>query len=299
MQKRERIWSNFKHNCREKKKFILRRKIMVIRDVSTANKPLVTAQMVKDFDEKGYFVLPNVIDLSLIQKLRESLDEEIELIHKEMDRLGVDQLGGITHRGKRYFINDKHVKHQAMYEHLFGPTMKEICRAILGINVWLFFEQFVVKAPKAKDGKPGLSFAWHQDSAYVEHSRPFYLSCWAALDDMTEANGTLRVLPYAKIGGKKPVTHFKKTGVNDLVGYDGPETGELVEVPVGSVVVFSSYNLHSSGENHTDKPRRSYLAQYSTEPIYDATGKGFHAIASPFLKNGDNVSLSWAEFNKK
>lgn len=259
---------------------------------------IVTLDMIRDFDEKGYFILPQVVDKETLDQLKWCLEQEIVELHKQMDLLQVDHIG-ITHRDKRYFINDTHKKHQVMYEFAFGALMHEICRATIGLNVWLFFEQFVVKAAKANDGKPGMSFAWHQDSGYIPHARPFYLSCWTALDDMTEENGTIRVLPYSRGGGKQPVSHFRMDKTNDMVGYQGQDKGELVSVPAGSVVVFSSFTLHCSGENFTNKPRRSYLTQYSLAPIYNEKGDGFHAIAAPFLKNGDDAFLAWSDFQKQ
>ena len=56
-------------------------------------------------------------------------------------------------------------------------------------------------------------------------------------------------------------------------------------VPAGSIVAFTSYVLHRSGPNTTNRMRRVYLPQYSAEPIVKKDGK-LWAMATPFLKDG-------------
>jgi ectoine hydroxylase-related dioxygenase (phytanoyl-CoA dioxygenase family) len=47
-----------------------------------------------------------------------------------------------------------------------------------------------------KAAEQGMPFSWHQDSGFIDHRHRPYLTCWIALDDMTEANGTVYLLPY-------------------------------------------------------------------------------------------------------
>ena len=131
-------------------------------------------------------------------------------------------------------------------------------------------------------------FGWHQDSGYIGHYHKPYLSCWCALDDMSEANGTISVLPYARAGMQPDdlFTHAVEEGTNDMVGYHGTDPGILVVVPVGTIVVFSSRMFHRSGANKTDKMRRSYLAQYSMEPIMNKDQSKIWAQAVPFVIQG-------------
>lgn len=87
--------------------------------------------------------------------------------------------------------------------------MADINRAFLGDTSFLVFEQYVVKAAER-----GGTFAWHQDSGYVQgkdtpDDNPLYLTCWCALDDVNEENGTVYMLPYERAGGREVVTHWK------------------------------------------------------------------------------------------
>jgi len=66
-------------------------------------------------------------------------------------------------------------------------------------------------------------------------------------------------------------------------------------VPAGSVVVFSSRVFHRSGPNTTNQMRRSYLAQYSAEPIMKKDGSGVWAQAVPVVVNGQRVAPVYAK----
>lgn len=159
--------------------------------------------------------------------------------------------------------------------------MAGIAKAVLGDSVYLFNEQFVVKG-----AEQGMRFSWHQDSGFIDYAHPPYLTCWIALDDVTEANGTVYLLPYPRAGTREAVAHVHEEGSNDRVGYFGDDPGDPVIVPEGSIACFSSTVLHRSGPNTTDSMRRIYLAQYSTEPILDADRVGPRHLAEPVVING-------------
>ena len=133
-----------------------------------------------------------------------------------------------------------------------------------------------------------MKFAWHQDSGYVgkDVKHKPYLTCWCPLDDVCEANGTVYLLPHSRGGTSHTVfDHTRQAVTNDLVGYAGSDPGDPIIVPAGSIVAFTSYNLHRSGANTTNQMRRVYLPQYSCEPILNHDGRN-RALSVPFVKNG-------------
>ena len=152
--------------------------------------------------------------------------------------------------------------------------MAQVARTALGDTVHLFNEQYVVKAAER-----GMRFGWHQDSGFIDYPHRPYLTCWIALDDVGEANGTVYLLPYARAGTRDEET-------NDLIGYSGADPGDPVVVPAGSIVCFSSTVLHRSGPNTTDQMRRVYVAQYSAEPVLDEAGARPRHLAEPLLVDG-------------
>lgn len=130
-------------------------------------------------------------------------------------------------------------------EALFETVAQLACAFLCSENVHVFNEHYVVKPAKCD-----VEFGWHADGAVQLASCPTwigeeYVSCWCALDEMTEENGCL----------------ILRSGSTERTARCSP----------GDVVIFSSHCEHRSGPNLSDAPRRAYYAQYSRRPIGGAT----------------------------
>ena len=248
--------------------------------------PLVSSDDQDNFRREGYFILESVIPKAVVAALLEECMRLVAERERAMEARGV-RSEGITHYKKRYFISGRSADSPIMSDFLFSDLMAEICRATLGDTAYLFHEQYVVKAADSDS-----RFAWHQDSGYIGHYHRAYLSCWCALDDMTLDNGTVYILPYSRDGRATSddiLDHSVEARSNDKVGYHGDDPGIPAIVPAGSIVVFSSRTFHRSGANMTDAYRRSYLAQYSAEPILNRDGSELWGRAEPILLDGERV----------
>eukprot|EP00967_Tisochrysis_lutea_P054247 scaffold67772_cov35-Tisochrysis_lutea.AAC.1 len=141
-------------------------------------------------------------------------------------------------------------------------------------QIRLFNEHYVVKPAKV-----GGRFDWHTDIAHQQEAAaallssdpvteplPEYISVWCPLDDVTEANGCLVLLP--KDAPQPP------DASPDLPASDhtrqwlekAPESVHL-HVCAGTAVLFSSRLWHCSEANLSAGDRRVYYAQYSQGPI--------------------------------
>ena len=245
--------------------------------------PPITSEHARLFHEEGFFVLRGIVPPGDLDTLRGECQRAIDSREREMDRLGVDKLD-LDHRGSRYFLH-AYGKSPAVERFLFSDLMAQIAQAALGDTVYLFNEQYVVKAAER-----GMQFSWHQDSGFIDYAHRPYLTCWIALDDMTEANGTVYLLPYSRAGTQGVVKHVRDKDSNDLVGYFGDDPGDPVIVPAGSIACFSSTLFHRSGLNTTDRMRRVYVAQYSAEPILSEDGSQPRMLAETLLVDGKCVS---------
>lgn len=240
----------------------------------TTDLQLVTPEHVRRFREEGFFVLDSVVPSHDLQSLRGECQRFIDDRDAEMDRLGTDHID-LDHRGRRYFVH-AYDQSPAARAFLFSGLMTHIATAVLGTRAYLFNEQYVVKAAER-----GMKFSWHQDSGFIDYPHQPYLTCWIALDDVTEANGTVYLLPYPRAGTRQVVPHQRDKQTGDLVGYAGADPGDPVLAPAGSIACFASTVLHRSGPNTTGQLRRIYLAQYSAEPILDADGSAPRHLAEP------------------
>ena len=227
---------------------------------------MIGDEMRLQFHERGFMVLERAIAADELELLRAecadvmvNVDAEIAAGRQDRHRLSVP--------GSRYFVSEVAKSRPRLRRFLFSDLMRQICRATLGNRAYLFLDQFVVKAADV-----GGTFSWHQDSGFIPFDHHPYVTCWCALDDIGEENGTIYVLPYDRAGTRERIQHVRDPVSNDLVGYDGDDPGDPVVAPAGTVAVFSSMTLHRSGPNRTNRMRRVYLAQYSAEPIINPDG---------------------------
>jgi ectoine hydroxylase-related dioxygenase (phytanoyl-CoA dioxygenase family) len=237
----------------------------------------------KKYREDGYFILEKIIPDDQLEVLRNECDTLIKAQEAEMDKQGVDVLN-LSRRNSRYFVFLAYKQRPQLGKFLFSDLMAELCKATIGDTAYLFWEQFVVKGTDKK----GAEFTWHQDSGYVDKPHKPYVNAWIPLDDVSEENGTINLLSYSLAGTNKRVEHKPVPNSNDREGYFGPEEGEPVIVPAGSIAVFSSTTFHKSGANNTQKMRRAWSIQYSPEIIYEPDGS-LKGLDDLFLKDGKRV----------
>jgi ectoine hydroxylase-related dioxygenase (phytanoyl-CoA dioxygenase family) len=249
----------------------------------TAPAAQITTDHTRRFVDEGFFVLDNVVPASELELLRRECDRLVEKRDQEMDRHGVDTLD-LDHRGRRYFIHAYETSPQAR-RFLFSDLMAQVARTALGDTVYLFNEQYVVKAAER-----GMQFGWHQDSGFIDYPHAPYLTCWIALDDVSEVNGTVHLLPYTRAGTRDVVPHVRDEETNDMIGYFGDDGGDPVTVSAGSIVCFSSTLFHRSGPNTTEHMRRVYVAQYSATPLLDEQRSRPRHLADALLVDGKRVS---------
>ena len=178
----------------------------------TRSAPTITPAHARRFHDEGWFVIESALAPTQLETLRNECRRLVTQRDAEMTRLGVDMLD-LCHRGRRYFLH-AHPTSAAVRQFLRSDLMVDIARAVLGHDVYLFNEQYVIKAPER-----GMAFAWHQDSGFIPHPHPPYLTCWIPLDDVNQANGTVHVLPYSRAGTRDVVAHRREPQTNDLIGY--------------------------------------------------------------------------------
>jgi ectoine hydroxylase-related dioxygenase (phytanoyl-CoA dioxygenase family) len=220
----------------------------------------------QSFRENGYAVFPSALSDAELSLLRQSCQT---LLDEPIDDGGHSGKHKIGLGSARRFLAHRHEEFPELEAFLLGNTIAKINETCLGDSGTLFNEQFVVKGSGT-----GASFAWHQDGAYVGFDHKAYLTIWIALDDTTEENGCVYVLPrnLNESPGLDPHEWIEES--NELNGYSGEDPGKAMTCPAGTIVAFSSETLHRSGPNTTDKPRRAYICQYSVETIIDPeTGK--------------------------
>jgi hypothetical protein len=116
--------------------------------------------------------------------------------------------------------------------------------------------------------------SWHQDEVYIPTRDRSLTGAWIALDDATQENGCLWVIPGSHRAGylypEEPTTDLDEYDFADQAyGFDD-STQIPVEVKAGTLVFFNGYLLHSSLKNRSNDYRRvlvnHYMNAYSLLP---------------------------------
>jgi ectoine hydroxylase-related dioxygenase (phytanoyl-CoA dioxygenase family) len=243
----------------------------------------ITEARRRQYREEGFMFLDRALGEEELRILRTECELLVKEQDDEMDRQGTDVLN-LSRRNSRYFVFNASQRRPMLEKLIYSDLMAGICRATIGDDAMLFWEQFVVKGTDKK----GAEFGWHQDSGYVDGPHKPYVNAWIPLDDVSEENGTIAVLPYARAGTRKKVDHVAPPGGGDRIGYFGKDPGIPFIAPAGSIAVFSSLTFHRSGVNSTSSMRRAYAIQYSPEPVLESDGS-LKGLAVPFMKNGRRV----------
>jgi ectoine hydroxylase-related dioxygenase (phytanoyl-CoA dioxygenase family) len=216
--------------------------------------------------EKGFCILPSFLspsDLALLQKdcnfvVNNSSHSIPSCIYEPVETTSSKHRTDSTVYGDAR--NNNSILSLLLGRNKGGKRLLEIVRLILGDEVYVLNEQYIVKPPSFCSKKRKrieyndiqmntitTSFAWHRDADYLRragilHPEPS-LSVWCALDDVDKMNGTLTFAPLDNV--KDRVTIKEKAG---------------------TVVLISSEVLHCSSGNQSKHDRRVWMPQYSARP---------------------------------
>jgi ectoine hydroxylase-related dioxygenase (phytanoyl-CoA dioxygenase family) len=227
---------------------------------------MLSPAQINSFNTRGYCVIERAMPAAQLAAVRAAADALVEAVKKgdpyPPAHLREGETYSAINKSSRLFFSNRCEHFPGFEGFVKGDLVAAIAQDLLGPNVYLFNEQIVVKAPQHGD-----SFAWHQDSGYVRFSHQPFLTLWCALDDATKENGTVYILPRDINQDASVAVHEWEENGSNLIGYRGAEQGEIIEIPAGSIVAFSSLTMHRTGGNSTDQPRRALVCQYSAAPL--------------------------------
>src|SRR5438552_1684489 len=150
----------------------------------------LTARQKQEYEQNGFFIVPNLVPAPLLQELADRLDQAA--LGKLNSAIGVQvepallKSGEATdhplHRVRKVWYlanNDPFFR-----DFVSQDRIVEMMRQLLGPNLRYFGDEAQLKPPFQ-----GSAHAWHQDAPYF-HPEPFdFASLWIAVDRATEENG--------------------------------------------------------------------------------------------------------------
>lgn len=195
-------------------------------------------------EREGYLVLPGFMSPDMLQELRTRVEELFEL---EGENAGSEFR---QEPGSRRLANL--VAKGEVFERIV--TMPEILE-YLGMVLGPSFKLSSLNARSANPNSDSLQ-PLHADVGAIPDDRGYWVcnTVWM-LDDFTEQNGALRVVP-----GSHRLRRLPQHELTDLRATHPDE--KLVTGKAGTVVVMNAHMWHGGTANTTDAPRRAIHGFY-------------------------------------
>lgn len=217
------------------------------------------------YEQNGYLTVPQLLGPPEVEELRVALSQvlvEAEGLQASNDKFALSAPApGTGHRYVKRVFNPI-ARHEAFKELVSHPRILDVVEELIGPDITLQQTKLNLKPP-AEDAR----FEWHQDYPFFPHTNFDLVAVMVFLDDTDDSNGCLRVIPGShKLG---PLEHdFSADGqaygteVKDKAVFSDESRWVSLVVPAGSIALHHSCTLHSSGANHSDRPRSSLIFEY-------------------------------------
>ena len=236
---------------------------MVLHVSSRPASELSPAEQRAFYEEQGYLVFPQLLDPAELATLRNALAEvlrEAEGLTENNDKFSITKTDDGGYSVRR--IYEPIVRHEAFRALVHNPKILDVVEAIIGPNIQLHHTKLNLKPPSSREAR----FEWHQDYPFFPHTNFDLLAVMIYLDDSTEENGCLTIIPGSHKFG--PRNHlFARDGafssqLEDKAVLNDPSRWLKVPVPAGGMELHHCNMLHSSTANRGTKPRSAMVIQY-------------------------------------
>jgi len=225
-------------------------------DASRDGLRAVSPAQIDQFNADGFFVFRDAFTPAEIAAVTAAIDP----LEQATDTWVREEKGGrhrLSTTGAITFSAHIVTQSPVLQDFARHPTIRAICRDLIGEDVRLYWDQSVYKKTQVLQ-----EFPWHQDNGYTFIEPQQYLTLWIPLVDVDVDNGCPWIAPgMHKLGTLK---HW----VTDigLVCLNAAPDAVPAPARAGDIVVFSSLAPHRTGPNlKADTVRKAYILQYAPD----------------------------------
>jgi ectoine hydroxylase-related dioxygenase (phytanoyl-CoA dioxygenase family) len=239
---------------------------------------LLSETQVEQYRQEGYLVVPDLFnagDITVVNNTIEDITADALAAGDYDDVLELEPESSGDQPALRR-LNNPFDHHESFRNVATDDRLLDSIESLIGPNFVLHHSKL-----NAKPARVGSVVEWHQDLSYFPHTNDSLVTTLIYLDDATEENGCLQVLP-------RHHTHYFNHLLPDgeFAGMITEEIGDgrygrtvPLEAKAGSAILMHCLTPHCSPPNGSAKNRRTLIFEYCAAdafPIYhpEATVKG-------------------------
>jgi phytanoyl-CoA hydroxylase len=232
------------------------------------NEHALTDEHIDQYHNEGYLVVERLFEANDLARVDATIHQLTNQALSGGDFSKILELEPEPVDGQRVprRIFSPYDQHETFRELAHDPRLLDPIESLIGGHFNLQHSKLNMKPAKV-----GSAVEWHQDLAYFPHTNDDLVTTLVYLDDATEENGCLQVLP------RHHTHYFEHAGADgrfagmiteDLSDFGKPRS---LPAPAGSVIFMHCITPHASLPNRSSRPRRTLIYEYRANdsfPIY-------------------------------
>ncbi len=220
---------------------------------------MLSPEQIAFYQENGYLTVENVLSADELAELRRVTDEFVERSRglSASDDIFDLEPNHSAERPRLRRIKNPILQHE-VYDQIFRHEgILDIVEQLIGPGIRRNTTKLNMKEPDH-----GSAVEWHQDWAFYPHTNDDVLAVGVCIDDMTEENGCMLMVPGSHKGELH--SHHENGVFVGAVSEPDFQPGEVAQclVKAGGITIHHARTLHASTPNHSANPRRLLLFEY-------------------------------------
>jgi ectoine hydroxylase-related dioxygenase (phytanoyl-CoA dioxygenase family) len=225
----------------------------------------LTAREIKHYRREGYLLAKCVFSAQDLAILDQTIEEITSRALASGNYENILEVEPELIDGKQVVrrIYNPFEQHEAFRALAVDDRLLGRVECLVGPSIQLQHSKLNMKA--ARVGSP---VEWHQDLSYFPHTNPDLVTVLVYLDDASQENGCLQVIPrqhHHYLPSETPEGVFAGMIMVDVHSYGKPLP---LEGPAGSAIFMHCLTPHSSLPNRSAKARRTLIFEYRAADAY-------------------------------
>lgn len=247
---------------------------------------MLSPEQISFYHENGYLVVEDLLsagELSALQRVTDDFVERSRGVSQHDDVYDLEP-NHSPEQPRLRRIKNPIAQHEVYDQTLRHPGILDRVEQLIGPGVRRQNTKLNMKEPDH-----GSAVEWHQDWAFYPHTNDDVLAVGVCLDDMTEENGCMLMVPGSHKG--ELYSHHENGVFVGAVSNPDFEPGETAKclVRAGGITIHHARALHASTPNHSANPRRLLLFEYCSLDSWPLLGASYDDYCASILRGEPSV----------